>query len=110
MVGSHLIAQSFTHADYFHPRPSAAGLGYDAASSGGSNLPPSSAKLVRNVRHLAELYREENGLAPGGTVPIDAVTASGSGLDPDGQSSHDAALQISRVMPGERGPFPLTAG
>ncbi len=96
VVGSHLIAQNFTRPGYFHPRPSAAGSGYDATSSGGTNLPPSSAKLVRNVRHMAELYRQENDLAPDAPVPIDAVTASGSGLDPD-ISPADAALQISRV-------------
>jgi K+-transporting ATPase ATPase C chain len=96
VIGSHLIAQKFTRPGYFHPRPSAAGSGYDATASGGTNLPPSSVKLAQNVRHVADLYRRENGLTPGAAIPIDAVTASGSGLDPD-ISPADAALQISRV-------------
>jgi K+-transporting ATPase ATPase C chain len=96
VVGSHLIGQNFTRPGYFHPRPSAAGPGYDGTASGGANLPPSSAKLAANVRRLADLYRRENGLAPASAVPIDAVTASGSGLDPD-ISPADAALQASRV-------------
>ena len=101
VVGSHLIAQDFKRPGYFHPRPSAAGSGYDATASGGTNLPPSSVKLAQSIRHLADLYRRENGLTPGAPIPIDAVTASGSGLDPD-ISPADAALQINRVA-GTRG-------
>jgi potassium-transporting ATPase KdpC subunit len=106
VVGSHLIGQAFTTPGYFRPRPSAAGAGYDGTASGGSNLPPSSAKLAAGVRRLTDLYRRENGLAPGAAVPIDAVTASGSGLDPD-ISPDDAALQTGRVarargLPEER--------
>ncbi len=96
IVGSHLIGQNFTRPGYFHPRPSAAGSGYDPTASGGTNLPPSSVKLAQNVRHLADVYRRENGLTPGAAIPIEAVTASGSGLDPD-ISPADAALQTSRV-------------
>ena len=96
VVGSRLIGQSFTEARYFHPRPSAAGDGYDAMSSSASNLGPTNADLVSAVRERQAAYREENGLAPGARVPIDAVTASGSGLDPD-ISPANARIQASRV-------------
>jgi K+-transporting ATPase ATPase C chain len=82
MVGSKLIAQGFTDPKYFHPRLSAAGQGYDATSSGGSNLGPTSKKLVDTARQRVENYRSENNLAPDAMVPADAVTASASGLDP----------------------------
>jgi K+-transporting ATPase ATPase C chain len=98
--GSALLAQNFTGARYFHPRPSAAGAnGFDATSSGGSNLGPTSSNLVANITQNIATYRSDNGLATpqGGTpVPADAVTASGSGLDPD-ISPANAELQILRV-------------
>jgi K+-transporting ATPase ATPase C chain len=96
MVGSKLIAQRFTDPKYFHPRPSAAGQGYDATSSGGSNLGPTSKKLVDTVRQRVDDYRSENNLAPDAMVPADAVTASASGLDPH-ISVQNALLQAPRV-------------
>ena len=96
MVGSKLIAQGFTDPKYFHPRPSAAGQGYDATSSGGSNLGPTSKKLVDTVRQRVDDYRSENNLAPDAMVPADAVTASASGLDPH-ISVQNALLQAPRV-------------
>jgi K+-transporting ATPase ATPase C chain len=96
VVGSRLIGQNFTRAQYFHARPSAAGSGYDGTSSGGTNLGPSNPKLTEDVRQLADDYRVQNGLPPDAKVPIDAVTRSGSGLDPD-ISPANAALQIARV-------------
>jgi K+-transporting ATPase ATPase C chain len=96
VIGSRLIGQDFTRPEYFHPRPSAAGAGYDGTSSGGTNLSPSNRKLLEGVRQLAEGYRKSNGLPPDATVPIDAVTGSGSGLDPN-ISSENAALQVPRV-------------
>lgn len=95
--GSALLAQNFTGAQYFHPRPSAAGAnGYDATSSGGSNLGPTSSNLVADITQNIANYRAENGLTTNTPVPADAVTASGSGLDPD-ISPANAALQIPRV-------------
>ncbi len=113
VVGSALLAQGFTGAGYFHPRPSAAGSGYDATSSGGTNLGPTSSKLVNGIHRklpsgqddpgnfdgigdLARAYRTENGLASDALVPADAVTRSASGLDPD-ISPANAALQAARV-------------
>lgn len=94
IVGSDLIAQNFTGAEYFHPRPSAAGEGgYDAASSGGSNLAPSARALVERVGKEIVAYRAENGPGP---VPMDAVTTSSSGLDPD-ISPANAMRQLPRV-------------
>jgi potassium-transporting ATPase KdpC subunit len=104
VVGSSLIGQAFTDARYFHPRPSAAGsegYGYDAASSGGSNLGPLSRKLMVQVKERVEAYRLENNLPPDTKVPADAVTASGSGLDPH-ISVKNAGLQAPRVAK-ERG-------
>jgi K+-transporting ATPase ATPase C chain len=96
--GSALIAQNFTGARYFHPRPSAAGAnGFDATSSGGSNLGPTSSNLVAAIAQRIADYRAENGLATNAPVPADAVTASGSGLDPD-ISPSNAELQILRVV------------
>jgi potassium-transporting ATPase KdpC subunit len=97
VIGSELIGQNFADAKYFHPRPSAAGeKGYDASASSGSNLGPTNKKLIDSVQERAAAYREENGLAPGAQVPVDAVTASASGLDPE-ISPANALLQIKRV-------------
>jgi K+-transporting ATPase ATPase C chain len=96
IVGSRLLSQGFTDPKYFHPRPSAAGQGYDAAGSGGSNLGPISKKLVDRVGQRVVDYRIENGLGPDTAVPVDAVTASASGLDPH-ISVKNALLQARRV-------------
>ena len=97
VAGSRLLAQNFNGPQYFHPRPSAAGdTGYDGASSGGSNLGPLSQKLVDQVKERVEKYRAENNLPAGTPVPADAVTASGSGLDPH-ISLKNAGMQVSRV-------------
>jgi len=94
--GSKLLAQGFTADKYFHPRPSAAGTGYDAASSGGSNLGPTSQKLNDAIKDRIDAYRKDNGLNADESVPADAVTASGSGLDPH-ISLRNAELQTPRV-------------
>lgn len=95
--GSQLLGQSFTDEEYFHPRPSAAGVnGYDAANSSGSNLGPNSQKLNDAVKDRMAQYRKENGLSENELVPADAVTASGSGLDPH-ISVRNAELQTLRV-------------
>ena len=93
VVGSLLIGQDFRGPGYFHPRPSAAGSGYDGVSSGGSNLGPLNPRLTAEVAALAAAYRNENGLAPESLLPADAVTRSGSGLDPH-ISPANAALQV----------------
>jgi potassium-transporting ATPase KdpC subunit len=80
VIGSELLAQSFTSDKYFHPRPSAAGNGYDATASGGSNLAQSNKTLVDRIQGSIDKLAKEN---PGKPVPIDLVTTSGSGLDPD---------------------------
>lgn len=93
VIGSELLAQSFTADKYFHPRPSAAGNGYDATSSGGSNLAQSNKALVDRIQGSIDKLIAEN---PGKPVPIDLVTMSGSGLDPD--ITPDAAyFQAPRV-------------
>lgn len=96
VVGSSLIGQAFTRPEYFHTRPSAAGEGYDGSASGASNLGPSSDVLLAAVRERAAAYRRENALAADFPIPIDALTASGSGLDPH-ISPANARLQAPRV-------------
>jgi K+-transporting ATPase ATPase C chain len=96
VAGSALLSQGFTGAAYFHPRPSAAGDGYDAASSGGSNLGPTSRRLTELVRGRIAAYRTENGLTTDVHIPADAVTASASGLDPH-ISVPNALIQAGRV-------------
>jgi potassium-transporting ATPase KdpC subunit len=93
VVGSRLIAQPFTADKYFHPRPSAAGAGYDAANSGGTNLGPSNRKLIERVQADAARLHEEN---PNQLVPVDLLTTSASGLDPD-ISPAAAEFQVPRV-------------
>ncbi len=96
VVGSSLLAQGFAGPGYFHPRPSAAGQGYDAANSSGTNLGPTSKKLVDDVKRRVDAYRAENGLPADAPVPADAVTSSASGLDPH-ISVANALLQAGRV-------------
>jgi len=96
VIGSRLIGQAFIGAGYFHPRPSAAGTGYDGLASGGSNLGPTNQKLIRNVGEALAAYRAENALPANADVPVDAVTGSGSGLDPE-ISVDNARLQAPRV-------------
>ncbi|MBC7528621.1 MAG: K(+)-transporting ATPase subunit C [Chthonomonadaceae bacterium] len=113
VIGSSLIGQNFADPKYFHPRPSSAGSGYDAANSSGTNLGPTSGKLIDGIHKktadgkddpgnfdglvdLAAAYRKENGLAENTPVPADAVTRSGSGLDPE-ISPANAELQVARV-------------
>ncbi len=113
VIGSELLAQGFTKPEYFHPRPSAAGNGYDPTQSSGTNLGPTSDKLINGihkklangkddptnfdgVKDLAAAYRKDNGLASNTLVPVDAVTRSASGLDPH-ISPANAELQADRV-------------
>jgi K+-transporting ATPase ATPase C chain len=94
--GSRLIGQQFTQDKYFQSRPSAAGNGYDPTSSGGSNLGPTSSNLVTAITQRISDYRTKNNLAANAPVPADAVTASGSGLDPH-ISLKNAEIQAPRV-------------
>jgi potassium-transporting ATPase KdpC subunit len=103
-IGSSQLAQGFSGPKYFHPRPSSAGTGYDASNSGGSNLGPTSQKLIDQIKANLEAYRQENGLSADTSIPADAVTASGSGLDPH-ISLRNAELQSARVAK-ERGLSP----
>jgi K+-transporting ATPase ATPase C chain len=97
VLGSEWIAQGFTKPEYFHPRPSSAGdKGYDAANSSGSNLGPTSQKLADALRQRAVDYRSENKLSSDTSIPADAITTSGSGLDPH-ISVANALLQATRV-------------
>jgi K+-transporting ATPase ATPase C chain len=96
IVGSSLIGQNFTKPQYFHPRLSAAGKGYDATSSAGTNLAPTNKTLIQNTVAQANLIRKENNLPPNYPLPADAVSTSASGLDPDISPAY-AALQVPRV-------------
>jgi K+-transporting ATPase ATPase C chain len=96
VVGSRLIGQGFARPEYFQSRPSAAGNGYDATQSSGTNLAPGNPKLIAAVGQAAADYRKLNRIAAGTPVPIDAVTSSGSGLDPE-ISPENAALQVPRI-------------
>ena len=93
VIGSSLLAQGFTRPEYLHPRPSAAGNGYDPMNSGGSNLGPMDQKLIDRVKGDADTLRKDN---PGQVIPADAVTTSGSGLDPD-VSPENAQMQAARI-------------
>ena len=96
VIGSTLLGQNVTSEKFFHPRPSAAGAGYDGASSSGSNLGPTSQKLNDFIKERIAAYRSANGLGVNDPVPADAVSASGSGLDPH-ISPRNAELQAGRI-------------
>lgn len=98
LVGSRIIGQPFVGAAYFHSRPSAAGNGYDAANSGGSNLAPTNKQLIDRVNASVAANSPDNPLQP---VPVDLVTTSASGLDPD-ISPAAAAFQVPRVAKERR--------
>lgn len=98
IIGSRIIGQEFDGAGYFHSRPSAAGTGYDATASGGSNLAPTNHLLIERVHDAVQQAKSGN---PSSPVPVDLVTASGSGLDPD-ISPAAAEFQVARVA-RERG-------
>jgi K+-transporting ATPase ATPase C chain len=96
ILGSDLLGQQFSSDKYFNSRPSAAGTGYDATSSGGTNLGPTSQKLNDSVKAAVDAYRKQNNMAADAPVPADAVTSSASGLDPH-ISVENAVLQTARV-------------
>ncbi len=100
VVGSALIGQNFAQAQYLHPRPSAAGAGYDAAASSGSNLGPLNVDLAARIAASAEGLRAET---PGAAIPADAVTTSASGLDPD-ISPANGRLQSARIAAARGAP------
>jgi potassium-transporting ATPase KdpC subunit len=100
IMGSQLIGQQFTSPKYFHGRPSATDPQYDASNSGGSNLAPTSAKLIAQAQARVSRIRKENGLLPEATVPADLVLTSASGIDPH-ISPLSAAIQVKRIA-GER--------
>jgi K+-transporting ATPase ATPase C chain len=93
VIGSKLIGQQFSSDKYFHSRPSSAGTGYDAASSGASNLGPTNQQLIDRVKQDVAKLHQEN---PGAAIPADLVTSSGSGLDPD-ISPAAAEFQVPRL-------------
>lgn len=95
VIGSEIIGQNFTRSEYFHPRPSAAGMGYDATLSGGSNLGPTNPALADRLTKDAAQFRKDNPEYRG-EIPADAITTSGSGLDPE-ISPANAIAQVSRV-------------
>jgi potassium-transporting ATPase KdpC subunit len=101
VIGSRLMSQAFADSAYFHARPSAAGNGFDATASSGSNLGPLSKKLAYQIQDRINAYRAMNHLGNDVPIPADAVTASGSGLDPD-ISIANARLQASRVANARR--------
>lgn len=107
IIGSKFIGQNFSSAHYFHSRPSHAGTnGYDGMASGGSNLGPTSKKLIDHLQERIQIYRLENSLSPSDPIPADAVTSSGSGLDPH-ISLQNAYLQAPRVAAARH--IPLSA-
>jgi K+-transporting ATPase ATPase C chain len=97
-IGSAILGQSFALPGYFHSRASAAGNGYDASNSGGTNLGPTNKKLIDAVRSAVDAARKEN---PGAALPVDLVTTSASGLDPD-ISPENAMFQVPRVAKARR--------
>src|SRR5262245_40015369 len=100
IIGSRIIGQAFSSPGYFRSRPSAAGMGYDAANSAGTNLGPTNKKLIDSVKAAVEAARKENPSAP---VPVDLVTTSASGLDPHiSPAAADFQIQIGRASCRER--------
>ena len=108
IVGSELIGQNFTKPEYFHPRPSAAGTGYDAANSSGSNLGPTNPALADRLTKDAAQFRKDNPDYTG-PIPADAITSSGSGLDPE-ISPANALAQVPRVAASRGIPVAIVRG